>query len=78
MDDTIGNPVSNFTEQSVKAMEAAYDVICPKQSPTTRPPTTQLPTTQPLTTQTTEQTTTPEPTTGSGEQDRINKRTKTL
>ena len=31
MDDTIGNPVSNFTEQSVKAMEAAYDVICLEQ-----------------------------------------------
>ena len=55
MDDTIGNPVSNFTEQSVKAMEAAYDVICPE-PPTTQPPTT----------------------IGSGEQDRINKRTKTL
>ena len=31
MDDTIGNPVSNFTEKSVKAMEAAYDVICLEQ-----------------------------------------------
>ena len=70
----------NVTEQAVKAMEAAYDVICLEQTttqpPKTQPPTTQPPTTQPPTRQTTEQTTqAPEPTTGSGEQDRINKRT---
>ena len=52
----------NVTEQSVKAMEAAYDVIC-LEPPTTQPPTTEPPTTQ---------------TTGSGEQDRINKSTYTL
>ena len=67
MDDTIGNPHSNFTEQSVRAIEAAYDVICPEPQ-TTQPPTTQPPTTQPPTTQ-------PSTTTGSGEQDRINKST---
>ena len=60
MNDAMGN-AGNFTEQSVKAMEAAYDVIC-LEPPTTRPPTTEPPTTQPPTSQTT----------GSGEQDRIN------
>ena len=60
MNDAIGN-AANVTEQSVKAMEAAYDVIC-LEPPTTRPPTTEPPTTQPPTSQTT----------GSGEQDRIN------
>ena len=61
----------NVTEQSVKAMEAAYDVIC-LEPPTTRPPTTEPPTTQPPTTKppTTQPPTSQ--TTGSGEQDRIN------
>ena len=65
MNDAIGN-AANVTEQSVKAMEAAYDVIC-LEPPTTRPPTTEPTTTQPPTTKPpTSQTT------GSGEQDRIN------
>ena len=43
MNDVIGN-AGNFTEQSVKAMEAAYDVICPV------PVTTGVVTTTPVTT----------------------------
>ena len=76
MNDALGNAVGSFTEQSVKAIEAAYDVICLKQTTTTQPPTMQ--TTEQTTTQAPETTTTPEPTTGSVEQDRINKRTQGL
>ena len=75
MNDAMGN-AGNFTEQSVKAMEAAYDVICPV------PVTTGLVTTTPVTTTpvTTEPVTTRPVTTGpvmigSGKQDRINKGT---
>ena len=49
MNDTISNPVSNFTEQSVKAIEAAYDVIC-SVPVTTTPMTTTPVTTTPVTT----------------------------
>ena len=86
MNDTISNPVSNFTEQSVKAMEAAYDVICPVPVTTglvtTTPVTTTPVTTEPVTTRpvTTGAVTTGSVTTGpvmigSGKQDRINKGT---
>ena len=85
MNDAMGN-AGNFTEQSVKAMEAAYDVICPVPVTTglvtTTPVTTGPVTTGPVTTgplTTTLLTTTPLTTgpvmIGSGEQDRINKST---
>ena len=54
---------AEFDEQSVKAMEAVYDEICPAPVTTTPGPVT---TTSGLVI---------DPTTGSGEQDRINKST---